>query len=54
MKVAVSMRRFQLLDALSSMNEGTLGKGFVKFYQRNGMHLPSRSQSIQGIMFVMT
>ena len=36
-------RFFKILDALSSMNEGTLGKEFVKFYRRNGMHLPSRS-----------
>tara|TARA_Y100000991_G_scaffold36523_1_gene24652 strand:+ start:229 stop:1239 length:1011 start_codon:yes stop_codon:yes gene_type:complete len=34
---------FKILDSLSSMNEGTLGNEFVRFYQRNGMNLPSRS-----------
>ena len=34
---------FKVLDSLSSMDEGTLGKEFVKFYERNGMLLPSRS-----------
>ena len=33
---------FQTLDSFSSMNPGSLGREFFDFYERNGMHLPSR------------
>ena len=34
---------FKTLDSFSSMNQGSLGKEFFNFYERNGMRLPSRT-----------
>ncbi len=34
---------FQTLDSFSIMSPGSLGREFFNFYERNGMHLPSRT-----------